>query len=290
LLSRYRETRAPLASRCTDNSGKKHHESVSHLSEAEIEARAKLLEQTIEQVEALSPQGNLIDRISETVGNAVGTVENRLRLLDAACNLLSWLTLLKIFIWNYRVTDYFPDGVLQLASWERYLADHGLATALLLVILAEFYLSRRCAKTELAMSRQLFSPSRTPRELVGNRSIWLMVISWTAAFLIMAWWANDTRVVSTWFLVLFCINFAIQILIRINLRKYFSNPTLRPPQTDEHYEFIMRRRTIALDYFFGHRHLLKEGIVVLACATSLAMSIVGHSEGSGLWPSVRRRF
>jgi hypothetical protein len=254
----------------------------AHLGQAELEAREAQLDDAIEWVEERSPQPRFVERIRQTLSNALGTPENQLAFLDTACNLLTSLTLLKIFVLNYRLADYFGQGVFSRESWGRYLTDHGGSTVVLLTIIVLYYLSRRSAKTELAVARQLFSPSRMPSELIGTRLIWAMVSLFTAGFLSAAWWAHDTRVVSACIAAIYSMNFGNHILSRTNLRKYFAQPQLKPPRTDEHYEFIMRRRRVAQHYLFGHRHVLKEAVVVTGSICSLVLSSLGPGQSASV--------
>ena len=249
-------------------------------SEAEIEARDDLLEQAIDRIEVRSPQGSLTERTLEAAGNALGTADSKLRFLDGVCNLCTGLTLLKIFVSNYRVADYFPDGVLNMSGWERYLSEHGSATALLLVIIGVYYLSRRCVKTELAIARQLFPPSRSPREFEGIGSVVMAVIIYTLTFIVMALFADYIWVAAAGFLVIFCINLYQQVMTRIKLRNYFEDPNLKPAKTDEHEEFIMRRRRVAWTYFFDRPHRSKEAVVILGCVISLVVSALAHAQAS----------
>ena len=178
------------------------------------------------------------------------------------------------------VGEYFSNGPLEVSSYVHFLYDHGLTTALLAAVLAVYWLSRRCVKTELMIVRQLFSSTRLPQNwtyIVGSNEIIKLILVYIATYFAIAWFIDDVRVVSAAFIAIFLINYRNMKLTQATMRKYLSEPALEPREEDEHRDFIMLRREAAEDYIFNKPHLNKEIAGAAGSTVSLVLGLIGYA-------------
>jgi hypothetical protein len=184
------------------------------------EATHPILEEAIEAVE-VELAGNWVIRWAKRLFEFdTKTVEGRLKLYDKICGVVTVGVLWGIFKYRFGWSDYFKQGILDFDSWLGFLQDHGPALLLLLVVMGVYFLSRRCVKTEMAIARALFAPSRLPKDwekVTGNRQIVLMVTIYMAAYLGISWFVNDVRVVAGGFAVIYVISYFNQLLTGKNI-------------------------------------------------------------------------
>jgi hypothetical protein len=248
---------------------------------SDFEQSEAALEDAIEQVESrFSNRSRLVSWILEITGIQLGTVEGRLKAFDRFCDLLTIGALIKIFNWNLNVSAYFSTGIFDTRNYLNFIRDHALTLALLAAVLAVYDLSRRCVKTELTIVRQLFSPSRMPHNwtyVVGSREIAALILIYLATYLTIAWFVDDIRIVAGLFFVIFVVNHRNMSLSQATLRKYLAEPALVPAASDEHREFILRRREVADDYIFKKPHLIKERFAAAGSAVACVMALVGYA-------------
>jgi hypothetical protein len=251
------------------------------VSPEDFEIMQLSLEGAIQRIEDSFPDRyRWFHRVLGLSGNKLSTVEGRLKTFDYLCDFIAVGALFKIFRYNLNVAEYFSNGLFDPQSYMRFASDHGLTTALLAAVLGVYYLSRRCVKTELTIVRQLFSPSRLPQNwtyVVGGGEIAKLILGYMFTYLTIAWFIDDVRIVAAAFVIIFCINYRNMKLTRATLSSYLVQSSLEPAASDEHREFILRRRDVARDYIFGKWHLEKESAGAMGSGVALLLAIAGYA-------------
>lgn len=210
------------------------------------------------------------------------TVESRLRFLANASALLSLGAL--IFILRYKIDfdNFFPtrDALASWNSWRRLVRQEGSSLFLAACVVLWLLAWRRAYMRELMIGASLFSLARTPRDLTNVRAaeLWpVLALAFNLSFLAMAWFVDNIFFFSILVSAIIIIDILSFWMTRTNLYKYLRDPKYAPAESDEHREFILRRRIIVEEYIFGQRHGLRIGscalLALVACFVSAAREI-----------------
>lgn len=217
------------------------------------------------------------------------SIERRLRLYVRVADVLVTIGMF-VFIIRYKldVGSYFPSvwDVPTLKSWRSFLPDKGIAALFSLTTVYTFLTWRFHARKELDIGTQLFSRSRIPQEwtrIEGHRLVPPLIIAFYLLFLILAYSVDDMKIFAPTMAAIYMIALTSQWLRMRNLKRYFADPNFLPPATDDHREFIMRRREVAENYLFGGAHVIKEAAIVCCCIGAAFAAYAGDLFGIQVW-------
>jgi hypothetical protein len=150
------------------------------------------------------------------------------------------------------------------------------ALALISLVGAIYYLSRRSAWQEIAIGEAIFPADSgripDPFKFKDRTGITLSVTTFMLLYLFLGYVAQCILVASFCMLLIACIDLNTRRLINNNIRVAFANPQYAPYAHDTDYATIMKKRGIVEWYLFELPHMWKEAGRIAGCAVAFAIA------------------
>lgn len=165
-----------------------------------------------------------------------------------------------------------PEFLDRLAA---FLRAEGWPVALFLVTALAYSWYLRAVRRELGIMSTLFARLNPPREykaLLESKSVPVLALGLTLSFILLALSCDDLVIYCLIMLALNALDYHGNFIIRLNLRKFLGDASLKPAAADPESRAVLARRRVAEVYWLERWQLRRIGILMIGNALVLLLA------------------
>jgi hypothetical protein len=145
-----------------------------------------------------------------------------------------------------------------------------------------YYRYNNAVKNEMDIVMRTYSGFNPPsnwESVVGMRWVPFLSVGLTLVFLALAWSIDHLPLYCLFVVLMNVMDMRGNAMVRANLIAHFADARFVPPDTDQHRDFIMRRREVAAKYWIARPHLERIGLLMVAIMVAFLAYFSGEIFG-----------
>ena len=219
-----------------------------------------------------------IDKVS------TNSILKRFTFHAAIADAFGLLILKQIFEYTTGASRFFctDKGYLSVTAWNDFLYQNGFPALAAVSAITVYWLGKGFAKQNLEQLPKLFSANRIPLRVNNYQlipspiAIPFMIYFNFLIFSLLVFLCFNPIYFCSWIIVQYIFYLYFNYLQRRGMESALNDPQYYPIR-NRHQKFIEKRRLLVKEYLFGHRHTLRESLVVGAAVVGIVLVEWGGS-------------